>query len=211
MSAEARIGGAPHLEGGDPDVGAGRTTVWDEQQPQPKARHTDAHRPQHGAALMLGSPGAPQRASKRGSAGPAVTDLPGQRTAQHGDEAPRHAGPVVRHVGWEHLPPSARKGFVQHHADRVQVRVRADVLAERLLRRHVPRRARGPQLAAPGRGLRTRFHRDAEIAEQRAVPFDEDVVGLDVAMHDVEAVDRLQRVEHVSAQLHHLVGCQRAP
>jgi hypothetical protein len=91
--------------------------------------------------------------------------------------------------------PAPRQALVEHHADRVEVRARVDVLhAERLLRRHVVRRAHrraGARLVALIRALAEEL-RDPEIEElgrrrPLLVELDEDVLGLEIAVDDAGA------------------------
>ena len=85
----------------------------------------------------------------------------------------------------------AGEHLVEDDAQRVQVRLPGDVLAERLLGRDV---VRGAQHAAVGgQPVLLQRARDAEVGDLgRALVVDEHVLGLDVAVDDVAGVRRPQ-------------------
>jgi hypothetical protein len=100
----------------------------------------------------------------------------------HGDRDLRLA--VERDVADEHL--------VQHHAQRVDVRLAVDVVAERLLGRHVVGRA---EHAPVGRqALLVERAGDSEVGDLGgALAVDQHVLRLHVAMHDVVRVGTAER------------------
>ena len=123
------------------------------------------------------------RRQARGDLGAALGDV-GQVLAdvlhRHGDLVLAVEGDVAR----EHL--------VEHDAERVDVRLAVDVVAERLLGRDV---VRGAEHAALG-GQAAVVHRagDAEVGDLgRALLVDEDVLRLDVAVDDAAPVRGAER------------------
>jgi hypothetical protein len=113
--------------------------------------------------------------------------------------------------------------LVEHDAGGKQVAARVDLLPARLLGRHVrhrpdgraetrqvirPARRRGKVVA---RSAALGQLRDAEIEDlDRAAPGDEEVRGLDVAMHDALRVSGLECVGDLLAQPDHFLDRQRA-
>ena len=94
----------------------------------------------------------------------------------------------------------AREHLEEHAPQRVDVAPGVDrCLGECLLGRHVGRRADGePGLGELG-GLRSPgCAGDAEVGHQRASAFEQDVVGLDVAVDEVVAVRVGQRLGHLA-------------
>src|SRR5581483_5949638 len=86
--------------------------------------------------------------------------------------------------------------LIEHDAQRIQVAASVDRLAERLLGRHVLRRA---QQSARQRAGVLRQQRDAEVGEHYLVLIgDEDVGGLDVAVDDAAVVGVIERTYHVA-------------
>ena len=116
------------------------------------------------------------------------------RGEAHGDAAPIGVGHV--HVA---IPSPAGAGLVEDHAQRVEIALGRHVAA-RLFRRHVGRGAH--EVTRLGqRGIARRVG-DAEIAEQGPILHQEDVGGLDVAVHRAELVNRLERTQEL-----HTEGC----
>ena len=118
-----------------------------------------------------------------------------------------------------------RRHLVEHDAEREQIRARVELLAPRLLRRHVQdgaHRAAGARQVIVARGCATgrdgrgadRFGdvadpegslRQAEIQDlRRPALHEEDVRGLDVAMHDSLRVRRIEAVGDLDADLQEL-------
>ena len=93
---------------------------------------------------------------------------------------------------------------VERGAERPHVGLRARLLAAGPLRRHV---GGGAEDHAGRRQRRVARHgRDAEVGQDRAaVVVDQDVAGLDVAVHDALAMGELQRAEHLQPDLGHSV------
>ena len=88
-----------------------------------------------------------------------------------------------------------RQHVVAEDADGVEITASVDVqLARRLLRRHVVRRAEGARRVGAHRIERTQ-KRDAEVCEHRtaSAALEEDVLRLEVAMHDTLAVGVVER------------------
>ena len=93
----------------------------------------------------------------------------------------------------------AREHLVQHGCERVHVAARVDAaIARRLLGAHVLRRAeREPRLReAIAAGLLHR-ERDAEVRQHRLAFLDQDVLRLDVAVHEPLAVRVVERARHL--------------
>ena len=83
--------------------------------------------------------------------------------------------------------------------------------AERLLRRHVGRRAKrhaGRRQPRAHDRIGKRF-RDPEVGHHRVAPFEQNVFGLDVAVHDPTRVRRRQRVEGLARDQHRIGHRQR--
>ena len=97
------------------------------------------------------------------------------------------------------------------HAERVEVRGRADVLSRQLLWRHVGGRAQRKTAA----GLLTQITGDAEIQERHPSIFTEEDVGrFDVAVDEpaaVHVVERAAEVSHEHQQLRGREGCSAQP
>ena len=100
--------------------------------------------------------------------------------------------------------------FVSHHAHGVEIRARIDErIAHQLLGRHVARRADGQSdLRERSRRVSTRrlldHAHDAEVGENRMSVLQEDVVGLEIAMHDAECVREGERVDDLAQALERL-------
>ena len=85
----------------------------------------------------------------------------------------------------------------RHHAQRVEVGPRADVLAHRLLGRHVVRGADGHPGGREETPLLRRTLGDTEVGDlHAAVGGDHDVLGLQVAVDDVLSLRVVERREH---------------
>jgi hypothetical protein len=108
---------------------------------------------------------------------------------------PRHhrlrGGAGERRLGGQHL--------VQHAAEGVHVRAGGDLaLAHRLLGTHVVRGAQGhPRLGHPGPAGLAGGEGDAEVGHQRRAVVQQDVLGLDVAVHHAVAVGVVERRGHL--------------
>ena len=163
----------------------------------------------HGAAA--GVPAAAIRSSSRrhlrGRRG-AVRRALGERAADHaveGDDrrVPRERGRLLVQRRRQHLDDrraqergAPRDRLVQDRRGREEVGARVDLVAQDLLRRHVPRRAHdepGPrELACPSRATASSSFGQgpgqAEVEELHAVRREEDVRGLQVAVDDAGRV-----------------------
>jgi hypothetical protein len=104
----------------------------------------------------------------------------------------------------------ARKDLVRHAAERVDVGPMVDVgIARGLLRRHVRRRADRDaghrERGATGSCLRCGERlRNAEVGHHRGAAAQQDVVRLDVPMHDAALVGVRKRARHVAEDRQHL-------
>ncbi len=89
----------------------------------------------------------------------------------------------------------AREHLVEHRCERVHVAPRIDAaVARRLLGTHVLRRAeREPRLREAVTARFLHGERDAEIRQHRLAFLDQDVLGLDVAMHQALPVRVVER------------------
>ena len=142
----------------------------------------------------------------------AALDGVGQRRGKVRPE-PQHRRRRLREVLGQHLGgrlavegPLARGGQVGRHAQRVEIAPAVHRLARRLLRAH---RARGAHHLAGRRvGGVPRHLRDAEVGDHRpaAVPLEEDVLGLHVAVHHALPVGVGERPRHLAHDLGHLPG-----
>jgi len=108
--------------------------------------------------------------------------------------------------------------FVQHHAERVDIGAVADVFlaaGDDLLGRHVLRRPehhaghRQPPLVAAAQ------HRDPEVDDPRdlragLVDLDDDVLGLEVAVHEAGGMRVLEPFEQLRDHRDHARACERA-
>ena len=135
------------------------------------------------AGEVLGGRAVEHGGERGGDLGPADLDV-GQLLAhvlhRHGDLVLA----VERHVAGEHLE--------EHDAQRVEVGLRPDRVAERLLGRDVVRRAEHP--AVGRQPLLVERAGDPEVGDLgRALHVDEDVLRLDVAVHDVARVRCAER------------------
>jgi hypothetical protein len=107
---------------------------------------------------------------------------------------------VERDVAGEHLE--------QHDAERVDVRLAVDVVAERLLGRDVVGRAE--HAAVGGQALVVERAGDAEVGDLgRALLVDQDVLGLDVAVDDAARVRGAERARDLDRVGDRLVDRQR--
>ena len=104
----------------------------------------------------------------------------------------------------------------RHQAPRVEVCAEVGVrISRRLLRGHVGWRAhRRTRLGerSPGRERARRREGlgNAEVRDHRRARGDEDVLGLDVAMHHAGVVRMLERLEHVAQHFGGFADCERA-
>ena len=99
---------------------------------------------------------------------------------------------LERVAGFERV--RSRDGLVERDAEGVEVRAAVELLALRLLRGDVGRRAE--EEAGLGLHERTGRLRDAEVHQERtALAVEDDVLGLDVAVDDPAGVAVLERVE----------------
>ena len=181
------------------------------------------------ASLVLAPPGddhaADDVAHRRGDVvggGP-----PGRVVGGHGlEERPPLAGQVV---GNDRRPMQARErrldrapgvlalaaqGLEEHEAERVHVARGADLLAPRLLGRDVGGRAHDGAVAREPRSVGELG--DAEVGElghervaERRHLRDEDVLGLDVAVHDAVPVHVAERIRHLRADVRDLSRLHR--
>ena len=135
------------------------------------------------AALVLGGRALQHGGERGGDLGPADLDV-GEVLAhvlhRHGDLVLA----VERHVAGEHLE--------EHDAQRVDVGLRPDRVPERLLGRDVVRRAEHP--AVGRQPVLVERAGDPEVRDlRRALDVDEDVLRLDVAVHDVARMRCIER------------------
>ena len=145
---------------------------------------------------------------------PALTcDGGSGRLGQQALEDRRDGRPLERQLAGGHL--------VEHDAGGEQIAARVDLLAARLLRRHVRHGADGGAdrrqlIRSADRGVRIRAAGlvelgDAEIEHlDRAASRHEQVRGLDVAMHDALRVSGVERIGQLRAELEHFVERQPA-
>lgn len=113
--------------------------------------------------------------------------------APHGDR--RFVQVPVQHAerGGARERDVAAEEFVEQHPERVQVGVRADRAAHRLLGCHVRGRADGRAGVGQARGVGVHHGGDAEVEDgDRAVLLHHHVPGLEVAVHDRHRVHRAQ-------------------
>ncbi len=102
----------------------------------------------------------------------------------------------------------AGQQLVHHHAQRIQVAGRLQLVALHLLGRHVQRRADG-MAPASATAVRVVDLGDGEIHHLgHAVRRHHDVTGLDVAVEDALGVRILQRLGALEDDVHHLVDRQ---
>jgi hypothetical protein len=122
------------------------------------------------------------------------------------DEHGRRARRLERQHAGEHL--------VRHHAQRVEVGAAVDLaVAGALLGAHVRRRADGHPGGREARVAPLDHRpRDAEVGDHGAVAVvvEEDVVGLDVAVHHAARVGVGERVGHLGEHAPHVVHRHRA-
>jgi hypothetical protein len=109
----------------------------------------------------------------------------------------RHRRGHVRDADRPHVVAAERQRaghqLVEHHAEAVEIGAPADLLAAPLLRAHVARRADERAFARELGAGRERV-RDAEVREEtRPVGTPQDVLRLDVAMHDAVAMRVVER------------------
>jgi hypothetical protein len=108
---------------------------------------------------------------------------------------------VERDLAGEHL--------VEHDAERVDVRLAVDVVAERLLGGHVVRRAQ--DAAVGGQPVVAQRARDPEVGDLgRALRVDQHVLGLDVAVHDVMPMGAAERARDLDRVRERLVDREPA-
>ena len=155
------------------------------------------------------------RETRRGVLGEAAQDRRGDVLGQLGVRRARARRVVARdgdeqvHLGRaaERWPPG--RHLVEHDAEREEIGALIELLAARLLGRHVRRRAHARavlrelhlrlRLTAHGRGGVLEL-REAEIDDlRRALGRDEDVLGLEIAVHDALVV-RLRERERDAAR-----------
>ena len=98
----------------------------------------------------------------------------------------------------------AHQHFIRHRAKRIDVALGRDVaLPHCLLGAHVLRRAeRHPRLGHPPAGGVRRREGDAEVGHQRAAVVQQDVLRLDVALHDPPAVRVVERAGDLGGDAH---------
>jgi hypothetical protein len=120
---------------------------------------------------------------------------------QVGEHGRRHRPARVRDLAGQRV--------VEHAAERVDVGARVDLLAGELLRRHevdgadpLPRRGQ-PRLGADDL-------REAEVGEVGVLAAEQDVGGLDVAVHQPDGVRGVQRGADLRADRGDAVGRQQA-
>jgi hypothetical protein len=111
---------------------------------------------------------------------------------------------VVGVLGLEGEP--ARHALVEHHGGGVEVRAGVWGEAPRLLRGHVVGRAADETRGGHPGGLVPADLREAEVHDLHEVPaggegLHEDVLGLDVPVHDAELVGLVERGEHLPQDL----------
>ena len=104
----------------------------------------------------------------------------------------------------------ARQRLVDHRSQRVDVTPGIHfAITSRLLRAHVMRSTQRETRLRQSRPSRLPHgQRDPEVSDQRLPGLEQDVLGLDVAMHDVVLVRILQRRRHRLADLHRLVDAK---
>ncbi len=116
--------------------------------------------------------------------------------------------------------PVAREHFVEQRAERKQIGARVDRLSADLFRRHVAHRAHDGTGVGHRGGCRGRFRGagvfrqalgEAEIENlDPAVSEDEDVLGLQIPMHDAAVVSRGQSASDVRRRFDRFAHRQRA-
>ena len=117
-----------------------------------------------------------------------------------------HDADGQRIIGMERHPPDQQ--FVEHNSQTIQIRSAVDRPPARLLRTHVMRRA---DHGAGARHVRGRIvgAGDAEIGQRRGAVFaHQDIVGLDVAMHEAFGVRIIERSRNFA---HHAQGERDRP
>ena len=91
----------------------------------------------------------------------------------------------------------------------MSVRASIVLVAHRLLGTHVLRRAeREARLRHPRAARLLHRERDAEVGDERVSALQQDVLRLDVAMHDAERVRGAQRVGDLAGDAHRVVDRQ---
>jgi hypothetical protein len=106
-----------------------------------------------------------------------------------------------RHHAVAHEGTLAGEHLVEHGAQRVEIRARADLLAAHLLGRHVGRR---PHHLRPDRDLDVGRHSasETEVGEDHAAALvEQHVRGLDVAVHDPDVVRRGEPLRDLAADV----------
>ncbi len=108
--------------------------------------------------------------------------------------------------------PCSRRRFVEHTAERKNLRAEIQSLAARLLRRHVssrPKDCAGVGQVGERRRLeiycivgQSHYFRQTEVEHLGVAPrCDQNVVGLDVPMNESDCVRRLERICYLDANV----------
>ena len=160
----------------------------------------DAGRRRRRALMLTGGVDQSARGRK------ALRRVLGDGAFDHGVEARGDLGLGVLGLACVGDDPGQR--LIEDAAERVDVGSRADAPPLPLLGGHVFDRA-GDRGAVEDAGVAQRLG-EAEVREEGAVAFDQDVVGLDVAVDDAGGVGGVERAGDLAEQLDRLGGGQRA-
>ena len=159
----------------------------------------------------------PQRGRKIGRRREALGGQPRERHFDRVFDVDRNVAPLYRQPGT--LPRRRATGvrrmpdqhLVEDAPQTVDVAPAVELRSGRLLRAHVVHRADDDPRAGHARFVRRADRaRDAEIAHDGMPRLDEDVLRLDVAMHDVLRMRVRQRVGHIARDLYRVGNGQAA-